>query len=277
MMKRSLGFMFAARLETFRELAPWTDRMMTSAATLRFTLAATHRVIDRVHDHAAHMRAPPLPARPTGFAARDVHVIDIADLADRRVAVFVNPANLARRHFHQRITGFAVAQRRLLPGAARNLSAAARSQFDIVNARAQAESRGAEEHCRDRARHPLQRITFAPTDQAIRREDVTHLAIRVLNKSDARGAIRIVLDRGYFSDDAVLPALEIDLAILLLVATADVARSQSTVVVSAADRFFGSMRLFCRLRRLGDLLESRKRLETQRRREWTKILSAITN
>ena len=43
--------------------------MMTSAAALRFTLTAAHRVIDRVHDHAAHVRTTALPARAAGFAA----------------------------------------------------------------------------------------------------------------------------------------------------------------------------------------------------------------
>src|SRR6476620_9557930 len=55
---------FRAGLKSFRELAPRAHRVMTSAAALRFTLAAAHRVIDRVHDHAAHVRPATLPARP---------------------------------------------------------------------------------------------------------------------------------------------------------------------------------------------------------------------
>ena len=46
---------FAASLKSFGELSPWTDWVMPAAATLRFPLAAAHRVIDRVHRHAAHM------------------------------------------------------------------------------------------------------------------------------------------------------------------------------------------------------------------------------
>src|ERR1700716_2684760 len=42
---------FRARLESFRELAPRTHRVMPPATALRFALAATHRVIDRVHRH----------------------------------------------------------------------------------------------------------------------------------------------------------------------------------------------------------------------------------
>ena len=60
-------------------------------------------------------------------------MIDIADLANSGEAVLVNPANFARRHFHQRITGFQSSKRSLLPGAARDLAAASRSQFNVVN------------------------------------------------------------------------------------------------------------------------------------------------
>ena len=110
---------------------------MASATALRFALAAAHRVIDRVHDHAAHVRTPALPAGPPGLAARHVHVIDVADLADRRETGFVNPANFARRKFHQRVTGFAVTERRLLSGAARDLTAAAWSDLNVMNVRAE--------------------------------------------------------------------------------------------------------------------------------------------
>ena len=66
-------------------------------------------MIDRIHRHAAHMRSATLPARASGFAARNVHVIDVADLTDRRVRVFVNAANFAGRKFDQRVTTLAVA------------------------------------------------------------------------------------------------------------------------------------------------------------------------
>jgi len=83
-------FVFRAGLESFRELAPRAHRVMASATALRFTLAAAHRVVDRIHHHAADMRSAPLPARPTGLAARDVHVIDVANLTDRRETGLVN-------------------------------------------------------------------------------------------------------------------------------------------------------------------------------------------
>src|SRR5205085_11560181 len=129
--------MFRAGLESFRELSPRAHRMMPSAAALRFALAAAHRMIDRVHDHAADMRTASLPAGASGLATRDIHVIDVADLADRGEAAVVDSANLAGRQFNQRVTGLAVTQRRLLPGAPRNLSAASRCDLNVVNVRSQ--------------------------------------------------------------------------------------------------------------------------------------------
>ena len=64
--------------------------------------------------------------------------------------------------------------------------------------------------------------------QAVRREDVTLLAVGIFDQRNARGAIRIVFDPDHFGRDAVLAAFEIDHAVMLLVATADVARSQPT-------------------------------------------------
>src|SRR5215472_17025988 len=106
---------------------------MTSTAALRFTLAATHRVVDRVHHHAAHMRPPALPTGPPGLAGGNVHMIDIADLTARGVCVCVDTSNFTRRHLHQGVTAFEVIENGLLAGAAGNLATAAGHELDIVN------------------------------------------------------------------------------------------------------------------------------------------------
>jgi len=105
----------------------------STAVIAALAFAAAHRVIDRVHDHAAHMRSSALPASTSCFAAGNVHMIDVANLANGREAVLVNPANFARGHFHQRVAGFDSSKRSLLPGTARDLAAASRSQFNVVN------------------------------------------------------------------------------------------------------------------------------------------------
>jgi hypothetical protein len=86
---------FCPCFESFGELSPRTHRMMPAASAFRFTLTTPHGMIDRVHGHPAYMRPPPLPTAATGLAAGNIHVIDIAHLADRRVSVLVDAANFA--------------------------------------------------------------------------------------------------------------------------------------------------------------------------------------
>ena len=64
-------------------------------------------------------------------------MIDVTDLPNRREAVLVNSANFAGRHFDERITGLERSERRLLPSTTRNLAAAARGQFNVMNIRAE--------------------------------------------------------------------------------------------------------------------------------------------
>ena len=92
-------------------------------------------MVNRVHDHTAHMRPAPLPPSASRFSARYIHVIDVSDLANGGEAVFVNPSNFTGRHFHQGVVRLDIGQRRLLTSAARNLATATRNQFNVVNVR----------------------------------------------------------------------------------------------------------------------------------------------
>ena len=60
------------------------------AAARCLALAAAQRMVDRIHRDAAHMRPLAEPAVAAGFADRDVLVIDVAHLPDRRDAVEMN-------------------------------------------------------------------------------------------------------------------------------------------------------------------------------------------
>src|SRR5262249_34269325 len=59
------------------------------------------------------------------------------------------------------------------------------------------------------------------------------LAVAVVQQRDPGVAVRVVLDRGDLRRDAVLPALEVDVAVLLLVTTAPMARRRAPVHIAA--------------------------------------------
>src|SRR5437763_5244660 len=101
--------------------------------------------------------------------------------------------------------------------------------------------------------------------EAVWRENVTEFAIRVLNESDARRAVWIVFDSYNFCGDPALASRKINLAIFLFVPAADMPRSEPPVAVATAA-------FFLRLHKpplrppLCDFIESRQRLEAERRR-----------
>ena len=166
--------------------------MMAPTATFRFPLTPAHRVIDGIHHHTAHMRPATLPASASRFATRDIHVIDVTDLTNRGEAILVDPANFARRQLHQRISRFQGGKRRLLPGGPRDLATASRNQFNIVNVCA--ERNGAKrQRVSQLRRNIISRCNRRSNLKAIRREDVISFAIGVFDKSNARGAVRVVL------------------------------------------------------------------------------------
>src|SRR5260370_30451085 len=96
------------------------------ASAGRLALAAAQRMVDRVHRDAADVRPDAEPAAASGLADRHVLVIDVADLADRREALHVDLADLARRHLDRRGVAFLGDELHPRPGADRDLAAAPR-------------------------------------------------------------------------------------------------------------------------------------------------------
>src|SRR5205814_8640702 len=70
--------------------------------------------------------------------------------------------------------------------------------------------------------------------QSVRREDVALLAVDVIQQRDARAAIGIVLNRRDLRGNPTLVTLEVDVAIALLVAAADEARSHTSGIATPA-------------------------------------------
>src|ERR1700722_19640208 len=85
--------------------APGRNRVRIALAGL--ALAATVRVIDRVHGKATHRRTHTAPAHRTGFAVAAQVVLVIADFAQRRAAVDVQLAGVTGLQAQIRVQAFA--------------------------------------------------------------------------------------------------------------------------------------------------------------------------
>src|SRR5476651_997403 len=161
--------------------------MLASAAALALALAATHGVIDRIHDHAAHMRTTAHPAGAAGFAEGNIFVLDIADLADGGVALGENLADFTGGQTHLGVTGVDRHDRRAAAGGAADLRAASGNDFDIVNRRAERnvfERKGVADD-RFGFRTAAQRGSDREADRS---DDVALLAVGIFEQGDVRRA-----------------------------------------------------------------------------------------
>ena len=186
----------------------------------------------RVHGRSADGRSLAQPAVPAGLAAGLVLVVDVADLAERRAAVDVDPAQLARGHPDGGVVALLRKQLGRGAGRADQLAAAAERQLDVVDGRA------------DRDLHHRQRVAgshrrVGPVHQLIadleaeRGQDVALLAVLVVDQRDPGAPVGVVFDGGDLAWDAQLVALEVDLPVDLLVAAALVADRDLALVVPA--------------------------------------------
>src|SRR5690606_33958067 len=182
--------------------------------------AAAVRMVDRVHGHAAIVRALAAPAGAAGLAVVDVAVLGVRHRADRRHARAMDNALLARVQAQDRMALVAADELDVGAGRARDLTALARLQLDIVDYRAD----------RHRAqRHGVARLdvdALAGDDlvahgQALRRQDVGQLAVLILDEGDERRAVRVVLQPLHRRRNVELATLEVDDAIGALVPAAD--------------------------------------------------------
>src|SRR6185437_6195593 len=78
-----LRSLVASRLIAAGWYTPGRHRITTTGS---FSFTATMRVIDRIHGHAAHVWANALPTGASGLTKRNVLVLDVANLPNRRPA-----------------------------------------------------------------------------------------------------------------------------------------------------------------------------------------------
>src|SRR3954463_10380898 len=123
----------APGLVALGRLAPRAHRMPAARGA---ALTAAVRGVDRVHGHAAIVRAPTLPAHPAGLAVIDVLMVRVGHGADRRHALGAHLADLARAQADLAPVAVAADQLREGAGRARDLAAGAGLELDIVDDRA---------------------------------------------------------------------------------------------------------------------------------------------
>src|SRR6478672_4756885 len=113
-----------------------TPLRLRLSADRRFTLATTVRMIARVHDRAAHGRAPTHVTTATGLADHDVLMIDIADLTQRGHARQKHQPHLAGRHPDLGVLADLGHQLGRRAGGAAHLAALAWRQLNVMDLRA---------------------------------------------------------------------------------------------------------------------------------------------
>ena len=212
-------------------------------------LAAAVRMVTWVHDDAADLRPLAHVAGAAGLAEVLVLVVEVADLADRGHAADADPPDLARRQPDlgvRRLPWRAAGRRcrrtgrsgRPCPGRARCCGSSCRAGCWRSAGR-----------CRRRA-SASGPATIDVTDlQAVRQEHVALLAVAVEEQPDPGGAVRVVLDRREARRHAELVALEVDPAVVLLLAAAAMADGEPARRCSGRSRASAARAAACTARR----------------------------
>src|SRR5579885_1349464 len=264
------GALVLARLVAARRLAPRGHGVATAAG---LALAAAVRVVNRVHGDAADVRADALPARAPGLAVRNIFVLDVADLADGRVADDGDAPHLARRHANLRVVAFLRPQLREAASRANQLPALARSQLDVVNLRPQRDVPNRQRVSGQDVRVGAAHDRLADLDPG-GRDDVALLAVEVGDERDVRRAVRVVLDLRDAPRNSRLVALEVNDAVEALVPAAAAAHRDVAVVVAATDALLRLKQRLLRLRPWRQLVARQISLITARRRCRCQFLDA---
>src|SRR5256885_2429879 len=225
----AIGARVVAGLETHCRLAPGGLRLATDG---RLRLSAAVGIVTRRHHDAADGRTPTHVALVAGAADLLVLVLDVAYLTDRRAAADVDDADAARWQTDLGVLAFLRDQLRRAAGRAHELRTPARLELDAVDLRA--------------GRDVLEREAVAdaglgvrPGDdgvadpQVLRRDDVALFAVLIEKECEARGAVRVVLDRLHRGGDPILVALEVHQPVIPLLAAAAVARGHAALRVAA--------------------------------------------
>ena len=190
------------------------------------------RVIVRVHDDAADGRTHAHMTDAASLAQADVLMVGVADGADGRLRVQRQLAHFTRGQTDGRKAVFLRHELRAHAGGTNQLTAAAGLELQVVDQRADRDVRQRQRVAGLdvrvlRGHHGVAHI------QAQRSQDVTLLAVGVEQQGDERAAVRVVLNRGNLRRNFQLVALEINHAVLDLVAAALMTDGDLALLVAA--------------------------------------------
>ncbi len=210
--------------------------MLATATTLGFALSATIRMVNGVANHSSGHRADPKVTSPTRFAKDNILPLGVAHLTNGREALFMNLADLPGGKPNLSVPAIARHQRRMRTCRTHHLSPSTREQLDVMNRKANRNvcQREGIPRCRGRCRTTHYGI---PNLQTIRTKDVRPLGVGVLNQSEPRSSIRIVLNSNHFRHHPNLPSTEIYAPDLAFVTTTPSPNRDSAVVVPPASPF----------------------------------------
>ena len=189
-------------------------------------------VVDWVHDNTTDGWANALPTHTTGLAPADVHLVSVADLTHGCAATNVNAADFGRWHTQDCVLAFLTQQLDRRTSGTCKFCTSAWLQLHGVDdgtgwdvAQWQVVANLDVGGCAG--------FNDSTLLQALRSDDVALLAIEVVQQSNVCGAVWVVLDVSDLCRNAVLVVTtEVDHAVTTLVATADVAGGDTTVVVT---------------------------------------------
>src|SRR4051794_17552950 len=189
-------------------------------------------MVDGVTCHTTSDRTDTPMTRAPGFAENHIFMLGIADLPDRRIAAFIDPADFTGGQTNLSkpfITGH---QSRRTTSTAHHLTTATGCKFDIVNGAA--DGNGTERKTiADFRRSGGTTHQFSTNLKTDWRDDVSLFTIGILEQGQASGATRIIFDRRNSRFDAMLLALKINNTKLLLVTAANATSRSPTKMVAA--------------------------------------------
>ena len=186
--------MVRAGLVAKSRFAPRSNRAGT--ANRRFAFTAAVRVVVRVHNRTANGRAPTHVALTARFTDLHVLMVNVADLADGGHAVDTDVAQLAGGQAQEGQTVLLRHQLSHVAGGTRQLGALAGIELNVVD-------EGTDRDIGQRQSVAGLNVGACAGNnnvsdlQAVRGNDISLLAVLILNQRDKSGTVRVVLNGLY--------------------------------------------------------------------------------